>query len=519
MIGRTGTRSSRRSVGGTPHGTAVLTCLALVTLGTPAAGQVFSRRPPIADAPDDVQWPIHYGHVDQEAVDAASMMPGTAEHALRRFVNLHSADRHAEALVAIREVLALAPDRPLVHYNHACVLGRLGAVDDALAALDAARHFGWRDMLHAQVDGDLATVRADPRFAAWLERVRADRAAEATTPRRHRHDVWPVVANELEHAVATLMPRHHVPGLAIALVRDGNPVWSGGYGVADDRGTPFDADVPFGSTLQANLLALACAVELEAAGRFDLERLILSDVWVSSRASDATTAFDGARGRRLVSRRERGAHAPRPERRLCVWPSEEERCHGGTTLQQRLDQHLLGHFESFAEQRVILQNGLRATAFGPLTPEALDRLANGHTALGTCLPAAAIGEGEAVTTTGDLQRMMTILMRSHREAMSTPAGRRLHELVRDDLALQGLGLTIVESIDGAVVQGVSMHDGIGCVMRFWPDRRDGVVIVFNSATGTDAALQLADLAVGGVGPATAPTPPVPRDVLHRRASD
>lgn len=57
------------------------------------------------------------------------------------------------------------------HYNHACVLALSGSADRAFEALRAAVESGYTDSAHMQQDPDLSSLRADPRFAALLQRA------------------------------------------------------------------------------------------------------------------------------------------------------------------------------------------------------------------------------------------------------------------------------------------------------------------------------------------------------------
>lgn len=106
---------------------------------------------------------------EPEHVDALQMLGG----ALTRL------GRHAEALAVDRQVTRLAPSDPIAHYNLACSLSNLGAVDEAFGALERAVEFGYRDFGFLGKDPDLENVRKDARFEAFVARAR-QRGAKQT---------------------------------------------------------------------------------------------------------------------------------------------------------------------------------------------------------------------------------------------------------------------------------------------------------------------------------------------------
>lgn len=101
-------------------------------------------------------------------VDALQMLGG----ALTRL------GRHEEALGVDRKVVHLAPSDPIAHYNLACSLSNMGAVDDAFRALERAVELGYRDFRFLREDPDLENLRRDARFEAFVERARALQGGE-----------------------------------------------------------------------------------------------------------------------------------------------------------------------------------------------------------------------------------------------------------------------------------------------------------------------------------------------------
>jgi hypothetical protein len=67
-----------------------------------------------------------------------------------------------------RILVRLVPDNPTVHYNLACSLALNGASKEALDALEAAVRLGYSDAAFLVEDGDLTSLRQDPRFEALL---------------------------------------------------------------------------------------------------------------------------------------------------------------------------------------------------------------------------------------------------------------------------------------------------------------------------------------------------------------
>jgi WD40 repeat protein len=108
------------------------------------------------------------------------------------YVRLHreadealSARRPAEARQAFEGCLELSRENPAVAYGLACAEALAGNTDAALDWLSRAADWGYADAAVAEWDEDLAALRATPRFAEVLERMRAlDDEAGVASPYR-----------------------------------------------------------------------------------------------------------------------------------------------------------------------------------------------------------------------------------------------------------------------------------------------------------------------------------------------
>ena len=85
--------------------------------------------------------------------------------------------RLAEGLAVDRRLVLLIPENPTVHYNLACSLALCGERERALDELERAIGLGYADPAFLLEDGDLESLRADPRFAALVKRLQASRPA------------------------------------------------------------------------------------------------------------------------------------------------------------------------------------------------------------------------------------------------------------------------------------------------------------------------------------------------------
>lgn len=79
--------------------------------------------------------------------------------------------RFREGLDIDRRLVALDPANPTVHYNLACSLALCGEREGALDALEEALRHGYDDAAHLSSDDDLKSLRDEPRFLAFVERL------------------------------------------------------------------------------------------------------------------------------------------------------------------------------------------------------------------------------------------------------------------------------------------------------------------------------------------------------------
>ena len=99
--------------------------------------------------------------VDAEDVDALLQLAG---------IYGHRPGQEKAAIGLLTRAAALAPDRSVLDYNIACMYGRLGEAEPAVAWLDKAGKKGYERLETAATDPDLDPIRHSPVFQQWSRR-------------------------------------------------------------------------------------------------------------------------------------------------------------------------------------------------------------------------------------------------------------------------------------------------------------------------------------------------------------
>jgi CubicO group peptidase (beta-lactamase class C family) len=168
-------------------------------------------------------------------------------------------------------------------------------------------------------------------------------------------------------------------------------------------------------------------------------------------------------------------------------------------------------FNQFCTDQILRPTGLADTTIAP-PGAAPESPVTGHGALGSPMadppaPDPSMVWPSLYTTAADLGRLIELALSFGRgdaanaTGTSGAGGTSVFELLRDlNESCNGhLGLAVaVRRTDaGDRVEVWDSGAGQGCLMRWYPGSRDGVVVLYNSATGSEAAQRIAQLALGG----------------------
>ncbi|MEE9130578.1 MAG: serine hydrolase [Phycisphaerales bacterium] len=474
---------------------------------------VRNQTPQQAAYPINDERPIFY----PRATGRARPGDAPADRLLREFMDLHTAMKYERAAAVAEQLVQLRPDHPDTHYNVACVLARLHRIGESLAALDRAIDAGWRDITHASLDPDLDSVRGQRRFARLLQKIRRLTAVERIKPSPLRADSWPRIADDIARRTPQLLRRYRVPGAAVALVQDGEVVWSAGFGVRDlETATLINDRTLFSVPAASTLFTAIAAVQQHEQGRLDLA--IVPEFHaptgltiVSYRSASAEPANDRRRWRvgrlTLVARSETRGPASAiggwvsraPAHQSVPWPAGDDLLHGHLAAIAAVEAVSGEPFGAYCRQRIFAPLGLHETWL-ELPGEAQTRLAIGHSRLSTPVEPARTTDhasGSVYATAGDLAQVLARLMFQPQPQRA----RLLNNSAVMTLARFGNEFGLRSSFDeaaGAVrMELADVVDGVGVLMRWYPQSRRGVVVLFNGETGPEAALRIAHIALGG----------------------
>lgn len=103
---------------------------------------------------------------DYEKIIAIDTVP---ENGSCRHYALYGLGKEEEAVEWMNKVIAQDPYRSGNYYDKACLFGRLGKLEESLAALDTALQLGYRNFKHLEDDDDMDPIRDLPKYKALVD--------------------------------------------------------------------------------------------------------------------------------------------------------------------------------------------------------------------------------------------------------------------------------------------------------------------------------------------------------------
>lgn len=452
------------------------------------------------------------------------------ENILRSFVNEWTRQEYARAEELARQLIALTPDRPFGYYNLACALVRLDRVDEAIDALEKAVEHGWRNQYQFTYDLDLRALHTHGRYLALKAKLETLIRAEAMTPRPLRTDDWQAAARDLELAAPELLKKHHVAGASVALVHDGKVVWTSGFGVSDRRmNEPIRAQTRFKVEAPTHLFTAIAALQLEQQGVWSLDDPLAKWLPVIGKIGpdvnprltirralnhtaglrpryDQLELTDGA-DEEIRKRLRFDASLPEDEPFYC----EEAYLAVGRAIERALGQGDEGSIDPSAVQAPTFSQLVRGRLIKPLLMDdtTFNRPAKpfgghavGHSILGTPFKDALTPTAPAdpvYTTAEDLGKLIAFLAGGLDGIERAPLdGSERMRLFEDANNLgYGLGVRVRTTEYGRCVEMRDSDRGQGVLMRWYPEAKIGLVVLYNADGGAPLADHLAQLALGG----------------------
>ncbi len=386
---------------------------------------------------------------------------------------------------------------------------------------DSSSHVRWNAALALAKYGseaagavtELGTLLHDPdqnvRWAAYIALSAIDRAALDQPP------TLAEVIRQIEKMTPELMSALHVPGVAIALIRESKTVWTGYFGLADaGRGIKVDSSTMFEVCSMSKPVFAFLVLKMAEAGELDLDKPLydyLPEEFIAddpdfSRMVTARMALTHTSGMPNWRKGREERVGPLP---IYFRPGSRFGYSGeGIYYLQRVVERLSGEpLQELAQKRLFNELGLRSTSY-IWCEELVGQFSTGHDTAGQCLkPRRYLHANASYTlrsTAEEYARLLTAIVRpaqpqnfllaegmrkemlSHqirvdsREVMERP-GRHL------GLAgFRGLGWAVDSTITHDIAQHTgSNQSGFRCYAQLDVEDGSGMVILTNSFNGDE----------------------------------
>jgi len=480
----------------------LLTIGAAMSTSVHAAHHVVSNRDTTTSVVDTTRADAIYYPMPPRREHATPQDEIYPEDVLRQFLNFHSAMQYERAAESALRLIEMVPDEPIAHYNYACTMVRLRRAREALAAIDHAIEYGWRNIDHLRSDPDLAMLRDLPAFQERLDELEAliEEERVETVPLRGRASDEDRI--EAYAFIDLARTSHRVEGLVVTVLESDGARWSHASGTVDG-----ETDVPMQTS---SLYRLDDAVDLLLA--MSAARLEHAGIW--SMAALYDHLYAEAMHRQLATRdRRTPAHsvalpsAYTPRARL-------EPFHARALLTAALESATGESVITIARTIVLNPHDLTDTHLGVLPKNARPRLVAGHSQFGT--PVQLPDRSGLYATSDDLAQLLATVIHGGRTpargAMTlgddTTTAIERRSPTRDLLPVlrsvrarvpAGLGLSIdlVRTPYGERFILEARGCGMGCLLSGYPRSKRGISILYNNERGAACAREIARFVLGG----------------------
>ena len=440
---------------------------------------------------------VALGQIGDAAVPALTLALGSDRTELRWSATIALSRLGAPASRALPALIRLLSD-PSEQVRHvaAVTLGGLAGIPGVAEA--AAPALTW-----CLSDRDAAVRRSASQALA--------RVAPADRARQVRHEI--LIAT-LDRLVPTLLAEHQVPGLAIAVIRDRQLVWSQGYGLREAGShEPVTPDTVFEAASMSKPILAVLALQLVDARQLDLDRPVV--------AYGAEVLVPDQPEKQQVTARMLLSHTagypnwrPGGEEREgplpLMFPPGSRFGYSGEGifhLQRRVELISGEPLDRLAQRRLFEPLGLQHSDFG-WTPQIGARQATGHGDDGAALPTSRYLHPNAAytlyTSADDYARLLVEVMKAERgesALLSQSATREMlkHQVVVADRepierpgAAQGQGVYwgLGWSLNSTAQGDIAHHSGANrtgfrSFSQFSAARGSGLVILTNGTQGDE----------------------------------
>ena len=359
-------------------------------------------------------------------------------------------------------------------------------------------------------------------FAALPAFAVTNTAYDAEIARVERGLRTPVALAGEPAATRTLleeMQRLHVPGVSIALIRDGKIAWTRGYGVAYEGGPAVTPDTLFQAASISKPVTAMAALRLTERGQLDLDADINTVLtsWklppgpgtgntsatvrqlLSHTAGTSVSGFPGyAAGKpvpTLVQVLDGAPPANTQPVRIVTVPGSAWRYSGGgySVVQQALIDRTRQPFEALLLETVLKPAGMQDSRFAqPLPPALLARAALPHDEAGKPYAGGPYTYPELAaaglwTTPADLARFALDLQRSVKGGKGVLSPQMARTMTAPVDNRYGLGLQIEGEGQTLSFAHGGSNMGYQNTLFAYANRGDGAVVMTNGANGGELA--------------------------------
>jgi CubicO group peptidase (beta-lactamase class C family) len=353
-----------------------------------------------------------------------------------------------------------------------------------------------------------------------------DKARLRSQPLRGSGRIENVIA-QLETRLPQLMKAAHVPGLSLALVRDGKVVWQHGFGVknADTKEQVSDSTVFEAASLSKPVFAYA-VLKLADSGKFDLDRPLIQ--YLPGQYDVGDDARLGKITARLVLSHQTGFPNWRPlgsALKIHFTPGERFSYSGeGYVYLARVIEHVTGErLNDFVKKSVFEPLGMASSSYVwqdsyGTQKTSLHNSRGEPTGQNKLTPGFSNAAASLHTTAWDYGLFVSAILKGTGLKRET-----LKQMLTQQVNVRAGGANSTDRPDAAIVPDVGW--GLGWGLQTTPDgisfwhwgdngnckayvvafmkRRTGLVYFANSATGLSIIREIVEMATGGKHPAIA----------------